>query len=265
MAYGTKHQTVDGVKLMGSNLFGTCSTGSSAVNKTVTLDGFDVLVTGVTIHVKFTYGDTGYSRKLIVGSTSAVEVRRNGSSYVRWESGAVVSFTYDGTYWQQNDFYDTDTDTDTDTNTTYTLSGSGDTVTLTGSDGTTSTATVAVEGGEYTLSRSGRTVSLKKGETVVNSVTLPKPTVKKFKKNITLAADNGIFTGTIETGVTLNFNPIGIVGYELTNQDNYSGVSTVNLFSCTLNGEGNIYVQLRNRNSSAAHVTLTVLVLYVPE
>ena len=42
MAYITKKTTVNGVKPIGSNLFGTCSTGASTTQKTVTMADFDV-------------------------------------------------------------------------------------------------------------------------------------------------------------------------------------------------------------------------------
>ena len=102
MSYGSKHTTVDGVKKIGSNLYGTCSTGAGTKAKVVDLDGFDVLVEGVTIHVKFTYYNYASNCTLKVGSTEARPLRRNGSSYGEWDSGAVVSFTYDGTVFEEN-------------------------------------------------------------------------------------------------------------------------------------------------------------------
>lgn len=103
MAYITKKTTVNGVKPIGSNLFGTCSTASDAVQKVVTMADFDVLVSGVTIHVQFTYKNTASNPTLKVGSTSAVAIMCNGASEGNWEDGAVISFTYNGTNWIQND------------------------------------------------------------------------------------------------------------------------------------------------------------------
>lgn len=103
MAYATKKQTVNGIKPLGSNLYGTCSTGGSTAGKTVTMPDFDVLVEGVTIHVQFTNKNTASSPTLAVGSTSAVAIKRNGSLSGAWEDGSVISFTYDGTNWVQND------------------------------------------------------------------------------------------------------------------------------------------------------------------
>lgn len=103
MAYITKKTTVNGVKPIGSNLFGTCSTASDAVQKVVAMADFDVLVSGVTIHVYFANENTASNPTLKVGSTSAVAILCNGATEGNWEDGAVISFTYNGTNWIQND------------------------------------------------------------------------------------------------------------------------------------------------------------------
>lgn len=103
MAYITKKTTQNGVKPIGSNLFGLCSTASATAQKSVTMPDFNVLVSGVTIHVHFTNENTASNPTLKVGSTSAVTIKRNGVSAGKWESGSVISFTYDGSNWVQND------------------------------------------------------------------------------------------------------------------------------------------------------------------
>lgn len=103
MAYATKKQTANGIKPLGSNLYGICNSASATPTKTVNMPDFDVLVEGVTIHVQFVNGNTASVPALAVGSTSAVQIKRNGSLNGAWENGAVVSFTYDGTNWVQND------------------------------------------------------------------------------------------------------------------------------------------------------------------
>ena len=103
MAYITKKTTQNGVKPIGSNLFGTCSTASSTATKDVTLSDFDVLVSGVTIHVRFSNANTASAPSLRVGSTSAKPILRNGEADGKWESNSVISFTYDGSHWVQND------------------------------------------------------------------------------------------------------------------------------------------------------------------
>lgn len=104
MAYITKKKVIDGsVKPIGSNLHGTCSTASATAQKDVAMPDFDVLVSGVTIHVSFTYKNTAQNPTLKVGSTSAVAIKCNGYAQGSWEDGSVISFTYDGTNWVQND------------------------------------------------------------------------------------------------------------------------------------------------------------------
>jgi hypothetical protein len=91
---------------VGSTLYGTCNTAADTVEKTVTLADFDTLLEGVTIHVKFTYSNTASNPTLNVNSTGAYAIKRYGtkapgtSSNSSWNAGSVVSFTYDGTYWQ---------------------------------------------------------------------------------------------------------------------------------------------------------------------
>lgn len=86
---------------LGSMLYGTCATGSSTAQKTVTLSSFDVLATGVTVHVKFTYAHTSGTPSLKVGSTTAKTIT-NPNGEVTWAAGAVIAFTYDGTNWIMN-------------------------------------------------------------------------------------------------------------------------------------------------------------------
>lgn len=118
--------------LIGSTLYGTCSSSASTVAKIGTLSEFDTLLTGVTIHIKFTNSNTATDPTLNVNSTGAKRIFKNGSTSVgktvstSWAAGSVVSLTYDGNAWQMNDHTDnTDTDTkvtqvpisDTDTST----------------------------------------------------------------------------------------------------------------------------------------------------
>ena len=96
--------------LVGSTLYGECTDLSNTVAKTVSISGFDTLITGVTIHVKFTYGNTASSPTLKVSSTGAKPIKMYGTTavdntkYTSWYDGAIVSFTYDGTNWVMNDF-----------------------------------------------------------------------------------------------------------------------------------------------------------------
>ena len=74
MAYITKKTTTSGVKPIGSNLFGSCSTASGTAQKNVTMADFDVLVEGVTIHVYFENGNEADNPTLKVGSTQAMPI-----------------------------------------------------------------------------------------------------------------------------------------------------------------------------------------------
>lgn len=104
MAYASKKKLADNsVVPIGSNLYGTCSTASSIAQKTVSMPDFNVLVSGVTIHVHFDHKNTANNPSLAVGSTSAKGIKRNGSLEGVWEDGSVISFTYNGTNWIQND------------------------------------------------------------------------------------------------------------------------------------------------------------------
>lgn len=103
--------TVDGTSYpVGSTLYGTCATAAGTAAKVVTCANFDTLQTGVTIHVKFTYSNTVANPTLNVNSTGAKSIKRYGttapstSAASSWNAGAVVSFTYDGDYWQMNDW-----------------------------------------------------------------------------------------------------------------------------------------------------------------
>ena len=103
--------TADGsMHLVGSTLYGTCSTAAGTAAKVVTCANFDHLLEGVTIHVKFTYSNTAANATLNVNSTGAKNLCRYGTTRVgastrtSWGAGAVVSFTYDGTSWVMNDY-----------------------------------------------------------------------------------------------------------------------------------------------------------------
>lgn len=119
---------------IASTFYGTCSTGASTAAKAVTLSDSCVfndscLVTGVTIHVKFTNSNANSTPTLQVGTATAKQIMKYGTTKAgatadtSWQAGSVVSFTYDGTYWQMNDHLDTAdvkvTQTATSTNSTY--------------------------------------------------------------------------------------------------------------------------------------------------
>lgn len=168
MAYISKWKLKNGTVVpVGSNLFGHCGTASGTQTKVVTLADFDVLVEGITVHVHFQYKNTANGALLQVGNTVAKAIRYNGTPNGDWADDSIVSFTYYGDMWCQNDYqagggggssYGLDYDPDTSelslvpdgqtqsvtlpNGVTYTLSISGDTLTLVGSDGSTSPVTL---------------------------------------------------------------------------------------------------------------------------
>ena len=236
MSYGTKHTTVDGVKKIGSNLFGTCSTGAGTAAKVVALDGFDVLVEGVTIHVKFDYSNYVGNCTLKVGSTEARPLRKNGSSYGEWESGSIVSFTYDGTNWCQNDFYDT-----VGYSNTYSLGQSGTNITL------------------YENGSSKNTVSW--GYTSLYTRT--------WSKNFTIGAkDHGGIIDNSWDAYDSGGVPIGVVGFNVSDLSSDLGacwhisVWNVSMHEHSSGMSRYIHAQLTNRDSASHTFNFKVTVLY---
>ena len=108
MSYISELQ-IDGgaIQPIGSSLYGTCNTGVAVSAKVVTLNSFDTLINGTTIHVKFLNGNTAPADSyftLAVGNTNARRISNPGGN-TNWSAGAVISFTYDGTeqLWIVND------------------------------------------------------------------------------------------------------------------------------------------------------------------
>ena len=88
----------------GQMLYASCPTAANTAAKVATLSsGSLTLVAGATVAVKFTNANTVSSPTLNVSSTGAKSIRLNGttltSSDYYWVAGAVVTFVYDGSYW----------------------------------------------------------------------------------------------------------------------------------------------------------------------
>lgn len=113
MSYVGKVTAGGSTHLVGSTLYGTCDTNPATAAKVVTCANFDKLETGVTIHVKFTY-ESGMVSTLNVNSTGAKSALGSSHLLPTWNADDVVSFTYDGSSWIQNDAYDTTYDTITE-------------------------------------------------------------------------------------------------------------------------------------------------------
>ena len=85
--------------------YGVCSTTSAIAAKAVTIDfsGTLSLFTGLTVRVKFTYGNTASSPTLNVNSTGAKSITAVGAvGNTYWSAGQIVEFTYDGSKWVIN-------------------------------------------------------------------------------------------------------------------------------------------------------------------
>lgn len=114
MSYVGKITKGSATHLVGSTLYGTCSTAAGTAAKVVSCADFDALITGVTIHVFFGASNTASNPTLNVNSTGAKDIfvtwgtasnlqRRVGTDEAHsWRAGSVVSFTYDGTRWIMN-------------------------------------------------------------------------------------------------------------------------------------------------------------------
>lgn len=110
---------------IASTFYCTCSTAVGTAQKDATPSDSCVfndscLITGVTVHVKFTNSNTHATPTLKVGTATAKQIMKYGTTKpgttaaTSWQAGSVISFTYDGTYWQMNDHLDDTTNTNTD-------------------------------------------------------------------------------------------------------------------------------------------------------
>lgn len=97
------------VPLNRSPYYGTCSSVGSTNSKVVTLDVEDdnfSLYVGAMISVRFDNANIASSPTLNVNGTGAVAVKDYGTTNIdtsseAWSDGEVVTFVYDGSYWQR--------------------------------------------------------------------------------------------------------------------------------------------------------------------
>lgn len=98
---------------LASTAYATCATAASTVAKAAYIDGTSAtsgfsLVTGTTVHVKFTYANKVSNPTLSINGSTAKSIKRYDTTSpgvtpeTSWNAGEVVSFTYDGSYWQMN-------------------------------------------------------------------------------------------------------------------------------------------------------------------
>lgn len=117
MSYVGKVNYGSSSHLVASTLYGTCTTEASTAAKVAVCSNFDKLITGVTIHIKFTQANTVASGvTLNVNNTGAYNIYKFGTTApgadakTSWVAGSVISFTFDGSAWVMNDHLD-DTNT----------------------------------------------------------------------------------------------------------------------------------------------------------
>lgn len=86
---------------VGSTAYGVCDTAADTAAKVVDMTGF-TLLTGATIHVKFTNDNSAASPTLNVNGTGAkpILLATSAASY-GWDAGATLALTYDGAGWVQ--------------------------------------------------------------------------------------------------------------------------------------------------------------------
>ena len=110
---------------IGSTLYGVATAPATGTvmytANSGNLANADVLIEGLTVHIKFAASNTYTNPTLKVGSFDAKPIHRTAGTAVgkteitSWPAGAVVSLTYDGTAWVIN------SSTDINTDTTYTI------------------------------------------------------------------------------------------------------------------------------------------------
>lgn len=124
-------RTINGMSFNGSvnvTNYGVCDTVAATAAKTVTVGSTFVLATGAQVVIKFTNSNSVASPTLNVNSTGAKPIVMYGTTATNtetttngWVAGAVQTFTYDGTSWVRDYWY----------NTTYTTRPITQTVTTT--------------------------------------------------------------------------------------------------------------------------------------
>lgn len=82
--------------------YAVCSTaaGTAAKTATISLSGTLSLFNGLTVRIKFTYGNTAGSPTLNVNGTGAKAIRSYGTTALSaWTAGKILTLTYDGSGW----------------------------------------------------------------------------------------------------------------------------------------------------------------------
>ena len=171
---------------LGSTAYGVCDTAAATAAKVVDMTGF-TLTTGATLYVKFTYSNTASSPTLNVNSTGAKSIRRNGIvipgqvAKLSWNAGAVVCFTYDGTYWQMNNAADFNTIDAVYVNDNELISNTDAAVGLNFASGNNVTLSTEIETGYATI-----TVSAADNNPIYSSLIVTLPNVSDSNRSFSV-------------------------------------------------------------------------------
>lgn len=116
MAFVGQARAGDVTGRIGSSLYGVCTTAANVAAKEVAIEGLDILIPGLTIHVKFTNSnrtDPGTEPPTLTIPTidsTPRRIYRHGTvppgmtDRESWYAGTVVALTFDGTAWEMNDW-----------------------------------------------------------------------------------------------------------------------------------------------------------------
>ena len=98
---------------IASTAYATCATAAATAAKVANIQDSSgnvfKLMTGVSVHVKFTNTNTASNPTLSINGTDAKAIKKYGTTaigttvYTSWQAGAIVTLTYDGTNWLLND------------------------------------------------------------------------------------------------------------------------------------------------------------------
>lgn len=257
---------------LASCMYGTCATAAGTAEKAVVLADYDIStpLTGMTIHVKFDNTNTASAPTLNINSKGAKTIKAYGttapgtSTDTGWKAGEVVSFTYDGTYWQMNDYIpNSGSVTSVGVSNGGGLSVSGSPVTSSGTitishADTSSQASSSNSGRTYiqsvTLDTYGHVTGLSTAtETVTNTDT------KLQVAEATSATQYYPLIGTGTTAATRQYDTTGLKYKGTTGTTSAVGSAALELGNSTASGTaGNKQAQLIMYGKNAKKATVTL-------
>ena len=94
---------INGVITTHRVVYGTSISAANTVSKVVKLSGF-TLTTGVIIKVLMTFSNTTTDPTLNVNNTGAKSIKSVDSESTYWPANSIVTFIYDGTYWNMTGY-----------------------------------------------------------------------------------------------------------------------------------------------------------------